>query len=86
MFGRQYIAKCEEQYGVQAVEELLNTLYDRDMVTDGFLMELLSLHTSVPTQLRYHPPACNGIDPYALGFAMYSELKRMCEDPTDEDR
>ncbi len=65
---------------------LLNTLYDRGMVTDGFMMEFLSSHTSVLTQLPYHHPAYNGINPYALGFAIYSDLKRMCENPTEEDR
>ncbi len=28
----------------------------------------------------------SGINPYALGFAMYMDIKRICEEPTDEDR
>jgi len=31
-------------------------------------------------------PAYSGINPYALGFAMYGDIKRVCEQPTDEDR
>jgi stage V sporulation protein R len=50
------------------------------------MMEFLSSHTSVLTQLPYHHPAYNGLNPYALGFAIYSDLKRMCENPTEEDR
>jgi len=65
---------------------LLNTLYDRKMVTDGFMMEFLTSHTSVLTQLPYDHPGYTGINPYALGFAMYIDLRRMCENPTDEDR
>ena len=65
---------------------LLNTLYDRGLVTDGFMMEFLTSHTSVLTQLPFDHPAYHGINPYALGFAMYSDLRRICEDPTDEDR
>jgi stage V sporulation protein R len=38
----------------------------------------------------YQPPATSpyysGINPYALGFAMMSDIRRICEDPTDEDR
>ena len=38
----------------------------------------------------YQPPvghkAYSGINPYALGFAMYTDIKRICEKPTDEDR
>ena len=65
---------------------LLNSLYDEGLVTDGFMMEFLGSHTSVLTQLPYDHPAYNGINPYALGFAIYSDLRRMCEDPTAEDR
>jgi spore cortex formation protein SpoVR/YcgB (stage V sporulation) len=28
----------------------------------------------------------SGINPYALGFAMMRDIKRICTDPTDEDR
>jgi stage V sporulation protein R len=28
----------------------------------------------------------SGINPYALGFAMFCDLRRICEHPTDEDR
>ena len=65
---------------------LLNSMYDEGLVTDGFMMEFLGSHTSVLTQLPYDHPAYNGINPYALGFAIYSDLRRMCEDPTQEDR
>jgi stage V sporulation protein R len=30
--------------------------------------------------------AYSGINPYALGFSMYTDIKRICEHPTDEDR
>jgi stage V sporulation protein R len=65
---------------------LLNTLYDDGYLTDGVMMEWLKSHTNV----IYQPPvghrAYSGINPYALGFAMYTDLKRICEEPTDEDR
>ena len=39
---------------------------------------------------RSQPPvghrAYSGLNPYALGFAMYTDIKRICEHPTDEDR
>jgi spore cortex formation protein SpoVR/YcgB (stage V sporulation) len=65
---------------------LLNALYDRQLVTDGFMMEFLSSHTAVLFQPDYDHPGYSGINPYALGFAIYSDLRRMCESPTDEDR
>jgi len=65
---------------------LLNQLYDEGLVTDGFMMEFLGSHTSVLFQPGYDHPGYSGMNPYALGFAIYSDLRRMCEEPTDEDR
>ena len=50
------------------------------------MIEWLKSHTNV----IYQPPvghrAYSGLNPYALGFAMYTDIKRICESPTDEDR
>jgi stage V sporulation protein R len=65
---------------------LLNTMYDEGWLTDGMMIEWLSSHTNV----IYQPPAghraYSGINPYALGFAMYRDIRRICEQPTAEDR
>jgi len=65
---------------------LLNTLYDRGLLADGFMLEWLKSHTSVVYQPPVGHPGYSGINPYALGFAMSSDLKRICEKPTEEDR
>ena len=65
---------------------LLNTLYDRGLVTDGFIMEFLQSHTSVIYQPPYDSPYFSGINPYALGFAMMTDIKRICQNPTEEDK
>jgi stage V sporulation protein R len=65
---------------------LLNDLYDQGMVTDGFMMEFLQSHTGVVFQPPFNAPYYNGVNPYALGFAMMRDIRRICEVPTDEDR
>ena len=65
---------------------LMNDLYDEGLVTDGFMMEFLTSHTSVVFQPGFDSPYYNGINPYALGFAMYRDIRRICENPTEEDR
>ncbi len=65
---------------------LINTMYDRGLVDDGFMMEFLSSHTSVIFQPSFDHPGYRGVNPYALGFAIFSDIRRMCEEPTDEDR
>ena len=65
---------------------LLNTMYDDGHLTDGMMIEWLKSHTNVVYQPRVGDRGYSGINPYALGFAMYTDIKRMCEQPTDEDR
>jgi stage V sporulation protein R len=66
--------------------QLINTLYDRGLVTEGFMMEFMQSHTGVIFQPSYDSPYFNGINPYTLGFSMFIDLRRICENPTDEDR
>lgn len=65
---------------------ILNTLYDEGLVNEGFMMEFLTSHTNVVMQPDFDSPYYNGINPYALGFAMMSDIRRICENPTEEDR
>jgi spore cortex formation protein SpoVR/YcgB (stage V sporulation) len=65
---------------------LLNRLYEGGFVNDGFMIEVLQSHTNVVFQPGFDSPYYNGINPYALGFAMMRDIRRIAEEPTDEDR
>ena len=65
---------------------ILNEMYDEGLVTDAFMLEFLTSHTNVVAQPEYDSPYYSGINPYALGFAMMSDIRRICEDPTEEDQ
>jgi stage V sporulation protein R len=65
---------------------LLNHLYNEGHLSDGFMIEFLQSHTNVVYQPPFDSPHYNGINPYTLGFGMYSDIRRICEDPTKEDR
>lgn len=64
---------------------ILNQLYEEGIVGDGFMMEFLQSHTNVVYQPPISSPYFNGINPYALGFAMMCDIRRICENPTEED-
>jgi stage V sporulation protein R len=64
---------------------ILYELYDRGLLGDGFMLEFLQSHTNVITQPPYHSPYYSGINPYALGFAMWRDIQRICREPTAED-
>ncbi len=65
---------------------LINTLYDEGMLHDKFMLEFLEHHTNVIYQPPYNSPYYGGVNPYALGFAMWTDLRRICENPSEEDR
>jgi stage V sporulation protein R len=66
--------------------EILNRMYERGMLTDGTMLEFLHSHSSVIFQPAFNDRRFSGINPYALGFAMMNDIKRMCTEPTEEDR
>ena len=65
---------------------ILNHLYDEGKVTERFMLEFLHSHTNVVFQPPYNSPWYSGINPYALGFAMFQDIKRICQSPTEEDK
>ena len=65
---------------------ILNDMYDQQLVNDSFMMEFLHSHSSVVAQPAFDSPYFSGINPYALGFAMMRDIRRICENPTDEDK
>lgn len=65
---------------------IINKLYEEGQITEGAYMEMLHSHTNVVMQPEFDDPRYSGINPYALGFAMMQDIRRICQDPTDEDR
>lgn len=60
---------------------LINDMYDGGQIDQGILLECLHSHTNVIRQPEY-----SRLNPYALGFAAWNEIKRVCDEPTAEDR
>lgn len=65
---------------------LLNALYDEGLVTDEFMLEVLQSHTNVIMQPPYNSPYYNGINPYTLGYHMMQDIRRIAENPSEEDK
>jgi spore cortex formation protein SpoVR/YcgB (stage V sporulation) len=65
---------------------ILQHLYSEGLVTDKFMLEVLHNHTNVVFQPAYNSKYYSGINPYALGFAMFTDIRRICEQPTAEDK
>ena len=65
---------------------IVNRLYDKGLISEGALLEILHSHANVVTQFDFDDKRYGGINPYALGFAMMQDIQRICVAPTDEDR
>lgn len=61
---------------------IMHDLYDEGYISEGSALEFLSLHTGVCNQ---HPHTAN-MNPYVLGFNIFMDIKRICLEPTEEDR
>ena len=64
---------------------IVNELYDRGLISEGSLLEILHSHCNVVFQPDFDDSRYSGINPYALGFAMMQDIKRICTDPDPED-
>ncbi|HEY0301867.1 MAG TPA: SpoVR family protein [Rhizomicrobium sp.] len=65
---------------------IMNTLFDRGLITEGSWMEFIHSHTSVVFQPEFSDRRYSGFNPYALGYGMMADIRRICEKPTAEDR
>lgn len=65
---------------------IMNRLWEKGLINDGHYLEFIHSHSSVLTQLPYNHKYYNGFNPYALGFDMFSDIRRICTNPTDEDK
>ena len=66
--------------------KIVNDLYDEGILDDGAMFEFLASHTGVINQRDFDDPHFSGINPYALGFALYQDIERISMEPTEEDR
>ncbi len=66
---------------------LMTDMHELGLINDGMMLEFLHSHSGVLKQRDFDDQHSDGsINPYALGFAIFRDIRRMCENPTDEDR
>jgi spore cortex formation protein SpoVR/YcgB (stage V sporulation) len=65
---------------------IVNKLYDEGYLSDGFMLEFIKHHSSVIYQPTYRSKYYSGLNPYTMGFNIFMDIKRICENPTEEDK
>lgn len=66
--------------------EIIKKMYDDGYLDDGFMLEFMHHHSNVIFQPGFDSKFYSGLNPYTLGFNIFSDLKRMSLEPTDEDK
>jgi len=66
--------------------QIVNRLHEHGLLTEGAMLEILESHSAVVRQPDFDDKHFGGVNPYALGFGMMSDIMRVCAEPTDEDR
>lgn len=67
-------------------QRIMTRLHETGRISDGAFMEVLHSTSNVIAQPPYDHPGYSGFNPYALGYAMMSDIERVCTEPTKEDR
>ena len=66
---------------------IMNPLYDRGLITEGSLAGIHAQpHLRGVFQPEFNDRRYSGFNPYALGYGMMADIRRICEKPTAEDR
>lgn len=64
---------------------IMNMLFDQKRITAGSVIEAMKSHSGVVYQPDWDSKQYSGINVYALGYAMLSDVKRLCSAPDKED-
>ncbi len=65
---------------------IMQRLSELGYLNDGDMLEFLHSHTSVLCQRDHDHPGYSGVNPYKLGYEIFNEIKRICTNPTEEDK
>jgi stage V sporulation protein R len=65
---------------------IMRRLHEKGLIDDSAMLEAIHSTTNVITQRGFDQGGGPNFNPYALGFAMMSDIARIATDPTDEDR
>ena len=68
-------------------QRVMRRLHETGQIDDAAFLEVLHSTSNVIMQPGFdHPAGGPGFNPYALGYAIMTDIERMTTEPTDEDR
>lgn len=65
---------------------IMTRLEEKGILSPDAFMSFINHHAGVIYQPSYNSRYWRGLNPYALGFAILQDVKRICTEPTEEDK
>lgn len=65
---------------------IMEQLEKRGIISPDAMISVIDSNAGVIFQPPYTSRYYRGFNPYALGLSIYKDIRRICENPTDEDR
>lgn len=65
---------------------LMTEMWDQGLISEGSYLEFIASHTGVVAQRSWESKYYTGLNVYALGFSMLTDVRRICENPDEEDK
>jgi stage V sporulation protein R len=84
-YPQRFTSLTNEGWATFTHYNMIHKMDTEGLVSERFMLELLQSHCGVIMQPEYYQPYYSGINVYALGFAMFQDIKRICLNPTKED-
>lgn len=86
-FYPQMITKVlNEGFATYTHYRIMEKMHERGFIDDGSWMEFVLSHTNVIAQSGISYGQFGGWNPYSLGYAIFTDIERICTKPTEEDK
>lgn len=89
-YPQRQLQLMNEGFATASHAKIVNRLDELGLVDEAFMLEFVDKHSAVlgqePVDRRNPRNTLRHLSPYKLGYEMYMDIKRRCENPTDEDK
>lgn len=75
-----------EGYASYTHYRIMERMHHKGLISDGSWLEFVLSHTNVVAQSGVAYGRFHGWNPYALGYAIFTDIERICKNPTEEDK
>lgn len=89
-YPQRQLQLMNEGFATASHAKIIHRMDELGLVDEAFMLEFVDKHSAVLGQERVDPRNRDNplrhLSPYKLGYEMFMDIKRRCENPNDEDK